>query len=208
MLLSKEERDRLRKIHGDDQVFVILHHELGKVPNKLTALNKSTPGLISRVEQKGRYVMSYDTPNNPAFQQIMAMYAIVNKDNKFYITKPHHKVGALNIGSCQLVYQTHVRPEDARSIEKAATRHLEKHFIIERLNEKLLYSTGTLRDLMKDPGRIGFTYVCTAKKAKMKPVKGKVGKWMSTRELVDNYFYFDPWSKVIIDHLFMTKAAE
>lgn len=204
MILSKEERGRLKKLYGDDKVFIALHEELRGVPNKFKLSTKDTVSLLRRTEHGGRYVMRYDAESNPAFQQIMGMSVIVDKKNeKFFITKPHHKVSVEKRGSYQMCFGKRVDPADQRSIVKASLTALEEHFDLELKPGAYLF--GTIRDLMKDPGITGFVFINPVVKVKMKPVKGRIGKWMSQDELVESYFYFDSWSQMIIDHLFSAK---
>ena len=194
----------MQEKYGDEQVYVVPFLTVNHITDKFSPRSMKVHDLAS-FDQKGRYVLRSDAEHNAHFQQLIPYVIVSNKGQTSYYVSQRIKGDDRLVNSYSLGFGGHINPCDGHSnvLISSLKRELD-----EELKASFDYSTltfhGNVRDLSSDTSdHLGFVFSIEAAKVKIKETDRLKGIWMTKEELVENYFYFESWSKYIIDHLFV-----
>lgn len=212
MAIDKYNLAKLKEKYKNEQIFVVPHTLLSGLDSNKFTKAEHTPDIWSKYDTVGRYIFRYDAEGDASLQQIIPYIIVYNPDNKKYMVS----VRTSGSGESRLVNQMsigfggHINPEDGVKdvIFKALFRELHEELIIDPMsNAKFVgyvrkFVTNDVAD--KDfvhSVHVGMAFVVEAKEAEIRETDKLEGEWMTAKELEENYFKFEAWSKLIIDYI-------
>lgn len=190
-----------KKKYKDEEVYIVPRYELVDIKDKFTKSNKINSNFFN-----GTFIKRYEAENEPALQQIIPYIIIKHeKENSYYISQ---RIGGeerlknkLSIG-----FGGHINPCDCRGdfIQNCITRELSEELIINKYSKPKFI--GYIRDIESSTNdHTGLVYTIKTKDAEIKENDSLIGKWMSPKELKENYFKFEGWAKYLIDVILENK---
>jgi predicted NUDIX family phosphoesterase len=203
---------KLKEKYKNEQVFVVPHTLLsGLDANKFTKA-EHTKDIWNKYDTVGRYIFRYDAEADASLQQIIPYIVVYNPDNKKYMVS----VRTSGSGESRLVNQMsigfggHINPEDGVKdvVLKALFRELHEELFIEPTSparfigyvRNFVTNNVTDKDFVHSV-HVGMAFVIETKKAEIRETDKLKGEWMTAKDLEDNYFKFEAWSKLIIDYI-------
>lgn len=203
---------KLKEKYKNEQVFVVPHMLLSGLDTNRFTKEEHTKDIWSKYDTVGRYIFRYDAEANASLQQIIPYVIVYNPDDKKYMVS----IRTSGSGESRLANQMsigfggHINPEDGVKdvVFKALFRELHEELIIEPTSSAKFvgyvkhFITNDVAD--KDfvhSVHVGMAFVVETKAAEIRETDKLEGEWMTAKELEDNYFKFEAWSKLIIDHI-------
>lgn len=199
-------KHHLKTQYGEEQVFVVPYNYTINIPNGFNVLDTRAKDLIRSYESTGIFMKRYDAEYNTSVQQIIPYTLIFSqyKSDKIYVAKRLAGDNRL-IDTYSLGFGGHINPEDKpHCITNAAIRELNEEVDIKYPTRKVKPKlVGTARDLVSETKEhLGFIFAVKASGVKIREKDKLKGKWLDIFELVDKYYFFESWSRFIIDELF------
>ena len=174
--------------------------------HQITDKNNS---IWSRYDSLGLYINRWEAEYNDAFYQIIPYIIVTNEDeSKFFISKrikgDERLLDVLSLG-----FGGHINPIDGfhEVILHGLTRELNEELDIDPISRACF--VGTIKDSTSPTHEhIGLVFAIKAEKNKVFIKEKNVleGKWVTKKELFDEYSKFENWSKYIIDYLYDNKC--
>jgi predicted NUDIX family phosphoesterase len=188
--------------YKDEQVFVVPFMVLSGIQNGFT-YKKHDKEIWKRFDNIGKFVFRYDAEGEPSMQQIIPYIIIKHStENKYYVGERIAGEPRL-LGQLSLGFGGHINPCDGPTevLFKALFRELNEEVFIGNITSSAKF-IGYLRSLNGDTNdHTGCIFVVETDSADIKEVQSLKGQWMTAKELEDNYFKFEDWSRHLIDHL-------
>lgn len=206
----------LIKKYRHEKVFVVPTHLLSNIKNGFSSISEYNESIISQtIESKGSFMYRYEAEYNPVVQQIIPFIIIINNDeNKIYTSfrlkgdirfNNIYSIGfGGHINTKDLYLDLYIKNNKNISlVDNAANRELTEEVKIysKSFNKKII---GFVRDLSSNsPEHTGVVYAISLNKVSIKEKDKMLGQWMNIDQLVNKYYSFEPWSRYIIDYLFL-----
>ena len=192
---------QLKDKYQDEMVYVIPHHLMQMVPDGYTP-----QGAIDHawVDRSGRFVHRYDAEENKAFQQLIPYVLIRNKKGKYFVAERLAGDERLE-GKKTLGFGGHLEPADGLQniILNGLHRELHEELVLGRPKDPM--PIGTVRHLGGPTfDHTGVVFEMEVTSARIKETGKLKGRWMTAQELIEDYFHFESWSRMYIDHLYET----
>lgn len=203
---------QLKEKYGDEQVFVVPHHLLSEIePNQFTSRNHM-PNIWSMYDTNGRYIYRYEAEADASLQQIIPYIVVYNPiSRQYFVSSRLQKSGDERLhGFKSIGFGGHINPEDGTKdvIFKALFRELHEELYIEPTKEaqfigyvrKFTTNDTSSKDFVHSV-HVGMVFLIQAHEASIKEIDKLEGEWMTAQELEKNYFKFEDWSKLVINHI-------
>lgn len=204
--MHNSRREELKNKYKDEKVFIVPFDSVKHIEDKFTSSDRCMKNL-SKYDVLGTYALRYDVEYNPSFQQLIPYTVIYSPQRDQYYVARRIGGDARLENSLSLGFGGHINPCDGNNnvIHNALKRELEEEVDIKTYskdNSPIMY-LGNIRDLTSETSdHLGFVFQINVKTASIKEKDKLKGLWMSKKELIDSYFEFESWSKLIIDHLY------
>lgn len=204
MYIDSSLKKKLEEKYQDEQVFVVPFEQVKHIKDRFTPSDEDIEHL-NKYDTMGRYILRHDAEYNPSFQQLIPYVLISDPEGeKFFVSKRTSGDARLQ-NRYALGFGGHINPEDGSFsvILSAMYRELNEEVDIELSEESDIKFIGYVRDLTSDTkDHLGFVFIVKAESVKIKEKDKLQGVWMTKKELVDNYFHFEGWSRYIIDYFY------
>ena len=202
---------KLKKKYPTEQVFIIPFQRSLEVPDGFTPQIMTTQEELKMLitwEKDGKFVARYDAEENEAFCQLIPYTFILSKDHKKVYTAKRLAGDDRLKSQYSLGFGGHINPGDLSYVVRSAEwRELEEECnLVEASSSKFVGFVRELNSSTKE--HLGFVYYIDVDDASINESDTLKGQWMDIADLVDNYYRFEGWSKLIIDYMLTTTVDD
>lgn len=195
---------QLKQKYKNEQVLVVPASVVDGVPDGFCQTISQTVSNIFKTSHS--FVYRYDAEYNYSLMQLIPYVIVTNvTQNSLFITQrmrgEERLISALSLGC-----SGHVNPEDFSqdTVYKAAIREMTEELNVKLKDNTKLEVYGTVRDLKSSTKEhLGLVYLAIAEEVTVKEKDTLRGQWMNMSDLVTNYYKFESWARLIVDHLFI-----
>ena len=193
-----------KDLYNNEEVFIVPYLHTLSIKDGFTYESKNKKEIWSKYDSVGRYLPRNIVEGSIEVQQLIP-YIIIKSDTLKYfvyqVNKPKkgEYKNTMSLGICD-----HIKYEDGlrEPLFKAATRCLLENVGLQTLNP--FEFKGYVRDMAgNNNDHLGIVLKIDNVPEDSITVTTPefVGKWMTTKELIEHYGKFESWSKYIIDFM-------
>ena len=159
---------------------------------------KHNNNIWTKYNDIGIYVDKEIADKQSSMQQIIPYIIIRNNKGEYYTAIYKNKdktIMSIGFGNNITSIDGTLQP-----LFKGAIRTLIDDINIDNL--KSMKYIGTVRDMLTNPKQLGYVFLIDNMTEDIKLNNNKLeGKWLTKKELINNYSKFESWSKHIINYL-------
>lgn len=197
----------LKAKYGEEKVFAVPFNKLHFINDKFTRI-KHDSRIWGMFDSIGEFVYRYDVEGEPSMQQIIPYILIINENgDKLYTTRRIAGDSRLT-NKLSIACGGHIDSCDGSKevLFKAAVRELFEEVNIS--TNSPFEIIGFVRDLNSSTSdHTGVVIIAKAiGEVTVKENDNLVGKWMTLKELINEYENLEGWSKYILDHFVTEKS--
>lgn len=180
----------------DKQVFIVPYDKTMDIDHGFIK-QKHHNDIWTKYNDIGMYVDKNIADSSIVMQQIIPYTIIKNEEGLYYTATLQQDKPIISIG-----FGSNILQQDGimQPLFKGAVRTLFDDVKIESLQP--LKFIGTVRDMVNMPKFLGYVFLIDNVENDIKLNNEKlIGKWMTKKELIDNYGKLESWSKHIVNYI-------